>query len=212
MANSRTWFMSAVLVIAVAVSGCTADPPAAVSPSPETAGQPLPDPIPVAVGVPFDQALHDELIQMLERDQSGRMGDADPEGDRARTERLAQILAEHGWPTFDLVGEDGEDAAWAIAQHSDHDVAFQERALAYLRAAVEAAQGSPGNLAYLTDRVAANRGEAQVYGTQVGCVDGEAVPAPVEDEAGLEARRAELGLEPMSEYLALMGGICAEDG
>ena len=44
----------------------------------------------------FDQELHDELIGMLERDQSGRTGGPDAEGDAARTERLAEILAEHG--------------------------------------------------------------------------------------------------------------------
>src|SRR5687767_7894406 len=76
----------------------------------------------------FDQALHDELIEMLERDQSGRTGGSDAEGDAARTTRMKEILEQHGWPTFDLVGEDGEDAAWAIVQHADQDPAFQREA------------------------------------------------------------------------------------
>src|SRR5688572_19599729 len=73
----------------------------------------------------FDQALHGELMEMLERDQGGRTGGTDSEGDTARTARMKEILEKHGWPTFDLVGEDGEDAAWAIVQHSDQDPAFQ---------------------------------------------------------------------------------------
>ncbi len=116
----------------------------------------------------FDQALHDELVAMLERDQSGRTGGPDPEGDLARTERLEEILAEHGWPTISLVGEDGEDAAWAIAQHSDQDPEFQREALELIRAAVADGEASPGNLAYLEDRVAVAAGEPQTYGTQVG--------------------------------------------
>jgi hypothetical protein len=160
----------------------------------------------------FDQALHDELMAMLERDQSGRSGGPDAEGDMARTDRLEEILAEHGWPTYDLVGEDGEDAAWAIAQHSDHDPEFQRAALELLREAVAAGQASPGNLAYLTDRVAVGAGEPQTYGTQVGCGPGGAEPAtPLADEAAVDRLRAEAGLDPLADYLAEMDAICAGD-
>ncbi len=158
----------------------------------------------------FDQDLHDELIAMLERDQSGRTGGPDAEGDAARTERLAEILDEHGWPTYDLVGEDGEDAAWAIAQHSDQDPEFQREALELLREAVAAGQASPGNFAYLTDRVAVGAGEPQTYGTQVGCgEDGPEPATPLLDEAGIDAVRAEVGLDPWADYLAEMETICA---
>ena len=160
----------------------------------------------------FDQELHDELIAMLERDQSGRTGGPDAEGDEARTTRLKEILAEHGWPTYEMVGEDGEDAAWAIAQHSDQDPAFQREALELLREAVDAGQASPGNLAYLTDRVAAGAGEPQTYGTQVGCgPDGPEPATPLVDPDGVDDRRAEVGLPPLADYLAEMAAICAED-
>ncbi len=158
----------------------------------------------------FDQALHDELVAILERDQSGRSGGSDTEGDAARTARLAEILDEHGWPTYDLVGEDGEDAAWAIAQHSDQDPAFQQRALGLLRVAVAADQASPGNLAYLADRVAVRAGKPQVYGTQVGCGPDGPVPAtPIADQAGVDDRRAAAGLGPLADYLAEMERICS---
>ena len=158
------------------------------------------------------QELHDELLAMLERDQSGRTGGPDAEGDARRTARLEEILAEHGWPTYDLVGEDGADAAWAIAQHSDQDPAFQREALELLREAVEAGQASPGNLAYLTDRVAAGAGEPQTYGTQVGCgPDGPQPATPLADPDGVDALRAEVGLPPLADYLAEMAAICAGD-
>ena len=160
----------------------------------------------------FDQELHDELLEMLERDQGGRTGGSDAEGDAARTERMKEILAEHGWPTFDLVGEDGEDAAWAIVQHSDQDPAFQREALELLRTAVAAGQGAPGNLAYLTDRVAVGAGEPQTYGTQVGCGPDGPVPAtPLADEGAVDTLRAEAGLEPLADYLAEMAAVCAGD-
>jgi hypothetical protein len=159
----------------------------------------------------FDQVVHDELIGMLDRDQAERTGGPVSEGDQARTDRLREIVEEHWWPTFDLVGEDGEDAAWAIAQHSDLDPEFQQLALEYLRVAVAADQASPGNLAYLEDRVAVARGEDQLYGTQVGCGPDGPVPAtPIRDEASLEQRRADAGLDPYADYLAEMEPICAD--
>ena len=120
------------------------------------------------------------------------------------------------WPTYNLVGEDGEDgedAAWAIAQHSDYDLAFQQRALKLLRAAVAAGQASPGNLAYLEDRVAVAQGKPQSYGTQIGCgPDGDARPAtPIKDRADVEERRKAAGLDPLVDYLAEMTGICNQD-
>ena len=98
---------------------------------------------------------------MLARDQANRGGTPQSESqeDQARTARLKEIIRTHGWPTFALVGEDGGNAAWAIAQHSDQDPTFQQEALDLLRAAVTARQASPGNLAYLEDRVAVGKGE-----------------------------------------------------
>ncbi len=161
----------------------------------------------------FNQALHDELIAMADRDQAGRTGGSDSEGDAARTARLSEILDEFGWPTFDLVGEDGEDAAWVIAQHSDLDPEFQERALELLREAVEDGQASPGNLAYLEDRILVGRGDPQIYGTQIRCgPDGPMPATPIADEANVEERRIAADLQPLSEYYAELAVICAGGG
>ena len=209
----RGLLLATLLLVLVGCSGDDAEP-SARAPSTTSAFEPA---TPTATATRprapgFDQALHDELIAMLERDQSGRTGGPDPEGDAARTGRLTEILADHGWPTYDLVGEDGEDAAWAIAQHSDQDPAFQREALELLREAVEAGQASPGNLAYLTDRVAVGAGEPQTYGTQVGCgPDGPEPATPLVDEAGIDSLRAEVGLDPWADYLAEMETICAAD-
>lgn len=209
----------AVLTIALvlALAGCAAPSetptatraPTVASEAPAEGCPPVRQP---AADVAFDQALHDELIAMLERDQAGRTGTGpDDEGDAARTERLREMLAEHGWPSFDLVGEDGEDAAWAIAQHSDLDPDFQRCALEHLRVAVDTGQGSPGNLAYLDDRINVAAGEQQRYGTQVGCTDDGPQPStPLQDAAAIDEIRASVGLAPFEEYLAEIAEICAE--
>lgn len=158
-------------------------------------------------GAPADPGLRAELLEMLRQDQEIRTPDADEAEwdrvERANTQRMHAILDEHGWPGYALVGEDGEDAAWALVQHADRDLDLQRRALGLLREAVAEGDASPGNLAYLEDRVRVAEGKPQRYGTQWQVDrDGEWQPrTPIEDEAGVDARRAEAGLQPLEEYL-----------
>jgi hypothetical protein len=159
----------------------------------------------------IEPALRDELLAMMEEDQAEMMGEVASNNYQVRTDRLAEILEQYGWPGFDLVGEDGSLAAWVIAQHADLDLDVQQRALELLREATANGQASRGDLAYLEDRVAAATGEPQVYGTQIRCgEDGTPVPAtPIADEASVDARRAEAGLPPLAEYIAEMTAICS---
>jgi hypothetical protein len=180
----------------VACGGSGSDP----APAPPTSG-----------AVERDEALRAELLEMMAADQAARTGGGSLDSDTARTERLREIVAEHGWPTWDLVGKDGEEAAWVIAQHSDLDPDFQAEALELLRAAVDDGQASPGNLAYLEDRVRAGRGEPQLYGTQTGCTrSGEPAMPDIEDPGGLDVRREEAGLPPYERYLRQMTRVCAQ--
>jgi hypothetical protein len=189
------------LVACLVLAGCTDSPSAPAAPDRST------EPTADGTAVQFDEVLHDELVAMARRDQTG--GGRETADDRI--ERLKAIIDEHGWPTIDLVGKDGEDAVWLIAQHADLDPQFQQQALELLRDAVEAGEASPGNLAYLEDRVAAANGLPQVYGTQIQCGRNGPVPStPIEDAAEVEERRSGAGLEPLSDYLDEMTQICSE--
>ena len=95
----------------------------------------------------LEPALREELLAMMAEDQAEMMGEVATDNYRARTERLAEILGDYGWPGFDLVGEDGSLAAWVIAQHADLDLDVQQRALELLREAAERDQASRGDLA-----------------------------------------------------------------
>jgi hypothetical protein len=153
----------------------------------------------------FDPALAEELIAMQAADQEGSGLHED------RQARLTEIFDEHGWPGHDLVGEEGSTAAWVIAQHSDLDLAFQERALELITEAVAQDDASPGDLAYLTDRVAVAKGEPQTYGTQIRCDGKKPVPpTPIADPDAVEGLRAEAGLESLAAYLKEMRQVCNE--
>jgi len=165
---------------------------------------------PAASATRLDKGLRDELVQMQAQDQGERTS-GETLDDTERTERLKEIIDEHGWPTYALVGKQGEDAAWVIAQHSDLDPEFQAEALELLRQAVADGQASPGNLAYLEDRVRAGRGEPQLYGTQMGCTRGGRPARPdIEEPAALDARRQQAGLPPYDRYVRQMTRICAQ--
>lgn len=121
--------------------------------------------------------------------------------DVSNTDRLREIIRAHGWPGVSLVGEQGAEHAWLIAQHADHQLDFQREALQLLADAVARQDAPERHLAFLTDRVRVNEGREQLYGTQIGAVrQGVAVPMPVEDPDRLDQRRAEVGLEPFADY------------
>jgi len=123
--------------------------------------------------------------------------------DVRNTDRLREIVERYGWPGRSLVGEEGADHAWLLAQHADKQLEFQRRALILLAGAVDQGEATNRQLAYLTDRVRMNEGTEQLYGTQIADVrDGAGVPWPVENPGELDARRAAAGLEPFSEYAA----------
>jgi hypothetical protein len=156
--------------------------------------------------------LRDELLRMMDEDQAERTGaDVAEWNDDERTARLVEIMDEHGWPGVDLVGGDGASAAWLIAQHSDLDPDVQQRALELMREAVADGQADPSELAYLEDRVATNAGRPQTYGTQIGCVGGHAEPRDIADPETVDERRAEVGLEPLADYLAELDPACQEE-
>jgi hypothetical protein len=62
------------------------------------------------------------------------------------------------------------------------------------------------NVAYLTDRVRLSQGLPQIYGTQWGF---DNKPQPIEDEAGVNARRAAVDLEPLEDYAAQMRSVAS---
>lgn len=131
----------------------------------------------------------------------------------ANADRLAAILDRHGWPGERQVGRGGAEAAWLIVLHAIACPALQRRALGLLRAAVDRGDAPPLHPAFLDDRIRVFEGRPQLYGTQVdwdsaGCLS----PLPVEDPAGLEARRRAIGLSPLEQQLSEQRAAAAREG
>ena len=120
----------------------------------------------------------------------------------ANAARLAEILDQHGWPGVPQVGPTGAAAAWLIAQHAIAQPAFQRRVLQALKPAAERGDVPAIHVAMLEDRVRCFEGRPQLYGTQFDWDEqGRMSPLPYDDAARVDARRHEIGLEPLAEAI-----------
>lgn len=169
-------------------------------------------------GPRFNAELRAELLRMEEEDQRVRApmtpyfekGTPPPDSlwepahraDSLHQARLRAIIAEHGWPEISMVGEDGARAAFLIAQHAPADMLLE--VLPFLTAAAERGEADKQHAAMMTDRALMYQGKPQLYGTQLKTDETTGIVElwPIEDEANVDARRAELGMIPLAEYLA----------
>ena len=202
------------VLLALGVTGCGGDDDEDTGAGDDGTGAPeapeAPDESGAGEGDVAEPEVRDELLAMMAEDQDERLnGGGSVATDRERTERLQEIVDEHGWPTLSMVGKEGATAAWVIAQHADFDVELQEEILGLMHDAGDDVDAS--EVAYLEDRVAVNQGEPQRYGTQVRCVPGGGVePAtPLVDEAAVDDLRAEAGMDPLADYFAEFEEGCA---
>jgi hypothetical protein len=143
-----------------------------------------------------------------------RLGSALASRDRANTKWLKGIVAKEGWPKISQVGERASQQAWLLVQHADADPAFQLQALRLMEPLVGAGEVTKQNYAYLYDRIMLKIAGKQRYATQAMCRGGRRLPQPLEDEAAVDRLRAEIGLNPLAEYMAqldAMAGRCPPD-
>jgi hypothetical protein len=132
-----------------------------------------------------------------------KMRDAN-EVDRKNTDRLADILATHGWPTDKQVGSEAALAAMNVVGRAQ-DVDFKARAIALMDKA--GVQPNP-QYARLVDMVAVSKGQPQTYGTQWNCENGSLkLMTPLKDPQHLQQLRREAGLDAYDKF-ALQ--FCAE--
>jgi hypothetical protein len=163
----------------------------------------------------MNRGLADELIAMAALDRKVRdelaASGALYEGYHPRmaavhetnASRLKAIIAEIGWPTERLVGEQAADAAWLIAQHAISQPEFQRSCLKLLAEAAREQLIPRWQPAMLEDRIRVFEGRPQVYGTQLEPdAHGNLRPHAIEDPQSVDERRRAVGLEPLAEILA----------
>ena len=127
---------------------------------------------------------------------------------RRNGDRLAMIVDDVGcWPGYRLVGQEGSEAAFLIAQHDITNPTLVRRCRELYAVAVENTDADPRRLAYLEDRIRYLEGRLQRYGTHLGWDrEGEFGPWPPVDEPDrVDERRRRLGLSPLADAIAAAG-------
>ena len=123
------------------------------------------------------------------------------EKDSVNLIKIKSILDKYGWLGADVIGEQGNSTLFIVIQHSD--IATQEKYLPMMREAVKNGKAKGSELALLEDRVALRNGKRQIYGSQIGR-DNETnlyYVSPLEDPDNVDKRRAEVGLQPLADYV-----------
>ena len=165
--------------------------------------------------VAFNSVLRDELLSMQQEDQIARTQPQDGQApgaiaelDAKHTIRLREIILTHGWPTISLVGKDGAAAAFLIAQHADMDTTFQREVLSMMEPLVLKGEAEASYYAYLWDRTHT----PQRFGTQGHCTGAlQWEPREIQDPGNVDARRADVGLPTMKEYIGKISQFCRRD-
>lgn len=116
-------------------------------------------------------------------------------------EKVKNILNKYGWPTKEMIGEQGNWTICNVIQHSDNEIRIKY--LPMMRKAVKEKKLEPRFLVRAEDRIATERGDLQIYGGQM-----KYYPKtksfnvwPVYDPVNIDKRRSEIGLESISEFL-----------
>ncbi len=115
--------------------------------------------------------------------------------------RITSILDNNGWPTKEKAGENGNWTICNVIQHSENEIRIKY--LPMMRRAVSEKKLEPRFLVRAEDRIATERGDLQIYGGQM-----KYYPEtksfniwPVFDPINIDKRRADIGLEPIAEFL-----------
>lgn len=168
---------------------------------------------------PTRPALRWNLLLMAKQDQEARAvlhsseHRIDPtssesvrmrEVDTANLNRLKHIVSQDGFPSAEMVGLDGVNAAWLLAVHATGDADFQEKVLKLTKEHVRRGEVRSDQVALLTDDLLSGRGKPQRYGTNFVLRDGELKPAPMEDEANVDKRRRAAGLGTLANYACVL--------
>ena len=116
--------------------------------------------------------------------------------------QVESILQKYGWLGSDKIGNDANTTLFMVIQHSK--LSTQKKYLPLMREAVKNGNAKAKNLVLLEDRVAIFQGKMQTFGSQIfwSKANNRYFVLPLADPENVDKRRAEVGLQPLSEYVS----------
>jgi hypothetical protein len=157
------------------------------------------------------------LIEILSRDLDGDVrsdytrlvGALVSSVDEPNTRRVLDVLNPIEFSTLNNEAPSLASLAVGILHHSG-ELDVMKRTLEMIEPAALAGEFDGQRYALLYDRVAESEGRPQRYGSQDACVAGRLTLHPLEDPARVDIWRAEMGLEPLADYLSSLIEIYGE--
>lgn len=119
--------------------------------------------------------------------------------DHRNQELIISIIEKCGMPTLSDVSQDQMNAIWLGLQHTEKK--YRLKYFPLIEKAVDNGDLSQEQWALMKDRILMDKGEPQIYGTQF---KGGKLYDLADPEA-VNQRRAEIGLEPIEQYLKKHG-------
>lgn len=158
-----------------------------------------------------NKRLSEEIVRRYRSDQEMRKAGAfDAKSGRELGIRNGEFLKgaiaalDGAWPDACLVGLEASDAALILLQHVP-DLAFRKEALRGIILSAQQGHLRKAQVPMIVDRIAAEEGKLQSYGTQLVCNSiGLLEPAPIENKEAVDERRESFDLPPLKLYVELL--------
>lgn len=125
---------------------------------------------------------------------------------------LDKIVETVDWPGRSLVGKDGADAAFILAQNSISMPNLQRKFLLYLKNAAKKGEATYLQVACLEDRILFNEGKPQKYGMLYDWDKSGNLVANVDDIDLANERRKQLGLKTVEEATEIHRNSIEKEG
>lgn len=137
-----------------------------------------------SLNMDYDTMRKDLLVLMLKYDAEN-------------IQKIETIIAKYGYPGKSLVGEQTNQAAFLVIQHSDKISKY----LPLIKAAAEKKELSFISYALMQDRYLMEKEQEQIYGSQGLEMGGIAIIWPVKDQTKVNALRKKAGFsQTVEEY------------
>ncbi|NQZ76708.1 MAG: hypothetical protein HRT61_11520 [Ekhidna sp.] len=127
--------------------------------------------------------------------------------EQARSENRKEakkLFDKYGYPGFDMVGKEGSRQFWSIVNQEENDLEFQLTVLDSMILEVVEANAYAEDYAQLMDRARMKSNVQQLYGTQfyMDTITGMAISYPMYDPENVDARREQMNLPSLQEFLS----------
>lgn len=116
-------------------------------------------------------------------------------------EKMEQLIAKNGWPTYTMVGKLAADGPLLVINHHEKEE-IRMKYLPKIKGACLKKEGSCMEYAKINDRILVNTDQLQTYGMQFKYNENrQLIPFPIKDPEYVDQRRSKIGLEPLKQYL-----------